>query len=95
MKKSKKSRRKWWKSLNSDEKARFIDKKVAAKAEYRIKRTKRWLRDTNLEFDCSVCIHHLSGSCEDESQLPRGCEYWENLIARESVSKKLLPYWVH
>ena len=92
--KSKKQRQKWWKNLPIGAKKAFIHKKVAEKAEYRINRSKQWLKDNKLTFDCSVCIHHLSKSCEDEKRLSGGCEYWENLVIREVVPLKFQPYWV-
>ena len=85
---------KWWRRASSQEKAHFIDKIVTQKRAKRIARTKRWLRDTKSKFDCSVCIHHLSGSCAVEEDLPNGCEYWRDMVADKSVPMDQVPYWV-
>jgi hypothetical protein len=85
----------WWRNLTPNEQAAYIDRKVEEKAKLRLERTKRWLKDNSLKFDCSVCIHGLSGSCSTKDELPNGCEYWANAETSERVDFDLLPPWTN
>jgi len=73
---TKRQKRQWWLSLSAEEKAAFINKKVAKKSQGRRLKMLQIIKENNLEFDCKKCIHGLGGSCTNRPV--GGCAYYYN-----------------
>jgi len=80
--KSKKKRRKWWRSLTEQQRTEYIEKKVQQKGIKRIKkkeresdRIKKILGEGKT---CANCFHRRTKSCDGLSSLDKVCKNYFN-----------------
>ncbi len=74
------SRRKWWKSLSSDEQAAYVSKKIQEKSNKRRKYEETYWKEAIIgdrrKYCCKTCFHLKVKCCEGLSTLSKICKHF-------------------